>query len=275
IGLTHVSKLGAPDAIEREKLSLVRYLGPESTAILNLDDPRLARATGTLSCRVLTFGSKATGAELTWTNARDQGLEGIRFDVRRGTGDWLDARSPLIGVHTLPAALTALAAGLVFGLDLPEAVAALAAGSIPGRLRVLAGLRGSTLLDDTYNSSPASLAGALNTLDSVRGEGTGRRLALLGPMAELGDFERQAHLEAGRVAAEYCDILVAVGEPCRALVEEAKASGLADTLWCDSKEEAARRLAGMVESDDVVLLKASRSTALETIVPVLAEGGAA
>ncbi len=274
IGLTHVSKLGSIGAIEKEKLSLVRYLSPDGTAILNVEDARVAGVAGTLACREIGFGPDPATADLVWSNVDDCGLDGVRFDVSLRGEDPIPARSPLIGVHTLPAALAALAAGLAFDFELGDAAAALNAGEVTGRMKSLPGPAGSTVLDDTYNSSPASLAGALRTLDAVRGEGPGRRLALLGPMAELGAFESEEHRAAGRLAARHCDRLVAIGEPCRELVEEARAAGLADAHWYDTREEAALAIAKNLQRGDVVLVKASRTTALETVVPTLTGEGA-
>lgn len=271
IGLTHVSKLGSLEAIAEEKLSLPRYLGPEATAILNVDDPLVAGAANSLACQVIRYGKAGSNADLVWGNVEDRGLEGVSFDVRLRERPTVRARSPLPGVHILPAAVTAIATGIALGLELPETVAALEAATIEGRMRSLKGIRGSTLLDDSYNSSPASLAGALATLNSLGDRGKGRRLALIGPMAELGTFEEREHRKAGRLAAVSCDALFATGEPCKALVIEAQRAGLTDAHWFPSKDEAATRLAAAIQSGDTVLVKASRSLALESVIPLLSD----
>jgi UDP-N-acetylmuramoyl-tripeptide--D-alanyl-D-alanine ligase len=101
----------------------------------------------------------------------------------------------------------------------------------------------------------------------------GRRIALLGRMAELGEHEGSEHRRMGTIAAECCDVLAAVSEPCRAMVEAAREGGLAAATWYGEKDEAARAVAHELRAEDHVLVKASRSQAFETILPIL-EGAA-
>jgi UDP-N-acetylmuramoyl-tripeptide--D-alanyl-D-alanine ligase len=146
-----------------------------------------------------------------------------------------------------------------------EAIEALAAANYTGRMVRRAGRGGSVLLDDRYNSSPASLEGALRLLASM----PGRHLALLGAMAELGLEEGAEHCRLGMVAAETCDVLAASGEPARLLVESARKNGLQRARWFEAREEAASWIQGQLSPGDHVLIKASRSQAFERIVPLL------
>jgi UDP-N-acetylmuramoyl-tripeptide--D-alanyl-D-alanine ligase len=168
-------------------------------------------------------------------------------------------------VHPLPAALAALSTAVAIGMPLAAAVDALGEVAYGGRMVKRSGYNGSTLLDDRYNSSPASLEGALTMLGNV----AGRRLALLGTMAELGDAERTEHCRLGEVAAANCDILAATGEPCRELVESAQAAGLSDARWFETRDEAAAWIREQLRPGDTLLLKASRSQAFEQVVPML------
>ena len=88
-------------------------------------------------------------------------------------------------------------------------------------------------------------------------------------MAELGDHSELEHRRIGGVAATSCDVLVAAGEPCRALVEEARVSGLGESHWFETKEEAAAFAAGLLGDGDHILVKASRGQAFEALIPVL------
>lgn len=263
IGLTHVSKLGSADAIEAEKLALVRWLPATATAVVNIDDARIALAAPGLRARVLSFG-KAGPAVLRWGTVVDHGLLGTSFEVTyAGLSHQVDCHIP--GEHIVPGALAAVAVCLALGMTLPEAAAAVEAAETEGRLHVLASETGATILDDSYNSSPASLAGALRMLGGL----AGRRLALIGRMAELGDYEADEHQRIGEIAAETCDVLVAVGESCRITVETARASGLRDATWFADRDEAAAAVRARLKSGDFVLVKASRSHAFETILPIL------
>ena len=263
IGLTHVSKLGSIDAIAAEKLSLVRGLPREGTAILNADDPRVAAVAPELRCNVFTFG-EAEGSVLLRGPIEDDGLNGTSFDV---TFQGLTERihSPLPGAHTVPAVLTAICTSISLGMSLRGAASEVSQAQPTGRARVARSSSGGTIIDDRYNSSPASLQGALRMLGALKG----RRIALLGRMAELGEFEGQEHRKAGETAAANADVIVCSGPVCRPLFEAARAAGHADAHWFETKEEAAAYVAGIQAKGDFVLVKASRGEAFEDILPLL------
>lgn len=263
IGLTHISKLGSVEAIAREKLSLARNLPETGTAVLNGDDPRIAAVAGTIRARALTFGT-SDNASLLLGAVTNRGLEGTTFDVSF-EGETARVESPLAGAHTVPAALAAMGAALALGMTLAEAASAVTNSRAEGRARIIPGANGSTIIDDRYNSSPASLAGALAMLAEL----PGRRVALLGRMAELGEFEEAEHRAAGRIAAASCDILAAAGEECRVLIEAARGFGHADAHWFPIREEAAAYVRDHLQPGDHVLVKASRGAAFETILPML------
>lgn len=263
IGLTHVSKLGSVEAIAAEKLSLVRGLPASATAVLNADDPRVAAVVPELRCSVISFG-ETDSATLRRGPVTARGLAGVSFDVTFGeTTERVN--SPLPGAHTVPAVLTAMATGIALGMNLRGAASAVERTEVEGRARVVRLANGATVIDDRYNSSPASLQGALRML----GELQGRRIALLGRMAELGDFEEPEHRAAGVVAAASCDVLICSGETCRVLAEAAREAGHADTRWFATKEDAARETSSLLGDGVTVLVKASRGEAFETILPLL------
>lgn len=263
IGLTHVSKLGTIEAIAEEKLSLARNLSPEGTAILNIDDPRVAEGAVGLNCKVITFG-RGEAAMLRQMHARDHGLAGTEFEVTFAD-ELRTVHSPLPGAHTIPAALAAIAVCIALGMPFGAAVDAIGKATVEGRIRRLVSSAGAVIIDDRYNASPASVVGALEMLARL----SGRRVALLGKMAELGDFEVAEHRNAGEVAARSCDTLVSFGETCHPMVEAARAAGLRDARWFATKEEAAAAISSELRAGDHILVKGSRSEALETILPIL------
>ncbi len=263
IGLTHVSKLGSAEAIAEEKLSLPRYLGSGQTAVLNADDPWIAAAIPSLACRVISFGS-ADGANLRAGPVTNLGLDGTRFAVCF-EGRRAEVRSRMPGAHLVPAALAAIGCALALGMTVAEASEAVSNAEAPGRIQRRTSDTGAVILDDRYNSSPASLAGALDLLGSL----PGRRFALLGKMAELGDFEVTEHEKAGRLAARSCDLLFVFGETARPLAEAARATGGSDVRWFADKDAAAAELRALLREGDVVLVKGSRSEALESVIPLL------
>ncbi|MGI8926025.1 MAG: UDP-N-acetylmuramoyl-tripeptide--D-alanyl-D-alanine ligase [Tepidiformaceae bacterium] len=263
IGLTHIEKLGSIEAIEEEKLALARFLPGDGTAVLNTDDERIARAAPGLECRMITFG-QGEEAMLRRGPVTAHGLAGCTFEAAFG-GHSARIESPLPGEHVAAAALAATGVCMALGMPFAEAAAAVGQGKVEGRVHPLASDTGATIIDDRYNSSPASLAGALRMLAAL----PGGRIAFLGRMAELGAFEEEEHRTAGRIAAVSCDTIVAVGESCRALAEAAREAGHPDVRWFAGKDEAARAVRKLLQRGDHVLVKASRAMAFETILPVL------
>jgi UDP-N-acetylmuramoyl-tripeptide--D-alanyl-D-alanine ligase len=153
------------------------------------------------------------------------------------------------------------------GLSFDEAVGGLMGIEEGIRLVVLRGLRGSIILDDTYNASPDSTLAALNLLHEMEG----RRVAVLGDMLELGSFEEDGHRLVGRRAAAVANWLITVGSRARILAEEARAAGMPGELVesFDTNEEAIRRLERGLQPGDFVLVKGSRGARLDEVVDAL------
>ena len=127
-----------------------------------------------------------------------------------------------------------------------------------------------TLLDDTYNASPAATVAALDLL----AETPGRHVALLGDMLELGAVSEEEHARVGRHAAQRCDVLFTVGDLAAGITAAARAAGLASATHCPSKGAAVEALRSALRPGDVLLVKASRALALETVVHALESGAA-
>ena len=123
------------------------------------------------------------------------------------------------------------------------------------------------MLDDTYNSSPESALAALNLLDEM----SGRKVAVLGDMLELGPYEKQGHEMVGDRAAEVCDELVAVGELAKMIADSASQAGMlaSAVLWMPTVPEAIEVLRKELREGDVVLIKGSRGMHMERIVTAL------
>lgn len=263
IGLTHAEKLGSIEAIAREKLSLARWLREDGTAILNADDPRVAAGVAGLRARVITFGGDAN-AMLHRGPITDRGHAGTRFDVT-WEGVTRTVESPLPGAHLVSGLLAAMAAGLALGMTLDETVEGARHTAGSARMQTLRGRDGSTILDDRYNSSPASLAGALEYLAGL----PGRHIALLGKMAELGEASEAEHRRLGAIAAGTTDVLITFGPECEALASGARDAGHRDVRWFATRDEAAAEARAILREGDTILVKGSRSEELEQVLPLL------
>ncbi len=200
---------------------------------------------------------------------RSLGLEGIGLRMH-WRGETVHVRLPLLGRHSVFGVLAATAVGLVLGLHWEEVLSGLKDSSVQARLLVVPGLHGSTILDDTYNASPASVIAALNLLADMQG----RKVAVLGDMLELGSFEVEGHRLVGRRAAEVADILLTVGERASSISKEAIAVGMAPNCVRHAQDlnGALALMKDMLQAGDFVLVKGSRGMAMDGLVSQLARG---
>ena len=263
VGPVHLERAGSIEAIARAKRELIEALPAEGHALLNADDPAVAAMAGHTAARVLRFGM-AGDADVRGGEVASHGADGFSFTLEAG-GERRRVRVPLPGAHLLPNALAAAAVGLVEGLSFAEVVTALEALDVPLRLTVRCLPGGVTLLDDTYNASPAATQAALDLL----GEMSGRRVALLGDMLELGDLAERSHEQVGRHAAGRVDALYTVGELAATIARGAREAGLGDVRPLEAKTEAAAALRATLRSGDALLVKGSRALALETVLQEL------
>jgi len=179
-------------------------------------------------------------------------------------------RLPMLGRHSVHTALRGAALGLVEGFSWDEIIHGLQ--DVRGQLRliVVPGLRDTTLIDDTYNASPDSSLAALNLLRDVANT-RHRTIAVFGDMYELGTYEEAGHRLVGGRAAQIVQKLVTVGRRARWIADEALASGMntTDVYPVETNIDAIGILQGLILPGDIVLIKGSRSAAMESIVDAL------
>jgi UDP-N-acetylmuramoyl-tripeptide--D-alanyl-D-alanine ligase len=203
------------------------------------------------------------------------GEDGVRFEVKSPLAQYSgEYRIRLLGRHQVPNALLALAAGTELGVTPEQARRGLAECS-PARMRLeLWEAHGVRVLDDAYNANADSMVAALETLQDI--PCAGRRVAVLGDMAELGDHAAEAHREVGRRSAELgIHRLVAVGRFAGETARAARAAGLREITEVADVAGAVAVVGALVQAGDLVLLKASRATGLEKVGEALRQRVAA
>ncbi|WP_376793034.1 UDP-N-acetylmuramoyl-tripeptide--D-alanyl-D-alanine ligase [Thermoflexus sp.] len=269
VGPVHLERLGSLEAIAAAKAELVEALPEEGVAVLNWDDPYVRAMAERTRARVFFYGLDPK-ADLWADEIASEGLEGVRFDLHYRGETFRRVRVSLLGRHSVHTALRAIAVGILEGLSWDEIFAGLMDRRAQLRLVAVPGLRGSILLDDTYNASPPSMLAALNLLAELEG----RKIAVLGDMLELGAYELEGHRLVGGRAGAVVDLLITVGPRARIIAQEAMAVGLPPhRVWtCDSNQEAIEVLRQVLEPGDVVLVKGSRGLQMEEIVNALCEG---
>ena len=270
---THLERAGSIEAIARAKAELPAALPSDGLAVLNADDPLVAAMRDVTAAAVRTFGLSAS-ADVRATAIESHGVDGTSFTLEAPWGERrLHSATP--GRHLVPHALAAAIVAEHLGVPLDDVATALAQGShAPHRMALLEAADGATLIDDTYNASPVSVAAALEFLAESPIAFGRHRYAVLGDMLELGPDEERLHRQIGARAAAIAEALVAVGQRGRWIGEAAIAAGLARvTIVADADEARAaveRDLAPGV--GDLVLVKGSRGIELDRLVAALARG---
>lgn len=275
ISLEHSEGLGGLDAIEQEEGALLRGLRRNAAAVVNADDARCVRQlAGSGATRQLGYGfggSSEAPPQYRILGQESLGGGGSRVRIERPGAALLDVRSPLLGApgaYALTAALAAIETVLGRGLTGDEVEAALASSALgePGRLSPLELPDKSLVLDDTYNSSPASVkssVGVARQLADLRG---GRLLLALGEMRELGSLSAQAHRDVGAdIVAAHADFVVAFGGDAALFLEAPERAGQS-VAFADDAPAALELLRTQRAPGDVILVKASRSLRAERIV---------
>jgi alanine racemase len=269
---------GAVERLAAELGTLLTALPEDGLAVVNGDDAIIRSLTAGCVAPVTTFSpSKVRDVQVSWT------LSCVLPETSKnaGTEQLVPLSSHLIGKHFVTTMLAAYYVGRHCGLQVEEIQQALQSQrSLPGRLCALPGLRSTTLLDDTHNANPASMIAGLEALKELPAD---YRVAVLGDMLRLGDYEEEAHHVVGRKAAASVDYLITRGERAALIAEAAQEAGLApERVFITSTHEDAARAARTIMSlpakspqytephtKAIVLVKGSEEMRMELVTEML------
>lgn len=271
----HVEFFNSPQALANEKKRLAEYLRHDGILVINGDDVHTKNIHKEFESIAVSFGFEgqnafvATEAGVQYENKRPVGMH---FYSNHSNTKLSVSLFGALGKPRVYAALAALAVAEAAGVPQEAAADALRAWAPPpGRMRILEGLKGSLIIDDTYNSSPAAAQSALDTLKELKG--FKKKVAALGDMLELGRFSKDAHMAAGKKAAKIVNKLITVGFRARATAESALDNGLPeiDILQYEQNEaeRAGRELKLTVDKNTIVLVKGSQGMRMEKMVAEL------
>jgi len=269
ISKAHIGGLGSLETTLEEKQALFKELRPDSFLLLNADDPFSMSIVPRLGCRVVTFGF-SDEAEVKAVDIVPVPEKGHSFRIRLFGND-LEVMLPVPGLFNVLNALAAAAAASLLGAS-PDCIRRGLEGFHPSpmRLEIHTTVTGVTLINDTYNSDPASMKGALDVLAKV---GRGRRkIAILSDMLDLGLHSTEEHIAVGKdVVRAKTDHLITVGDNAALIGQTAIREGMDPrrVRSTQSYDEAAEGLAQIMNRGDVVLFKGSRWFRLERIAKEL------
>lgn len=270
----HVEFFQSREHLFEEKARIVDALRKTGWCILNADDAEVMTVSEDAPDRTVSYGFsesatvRAGDLKVLYGEEEPVSPQGVVFSVAAGEA----APIPVIirggfGKNHVYAGLAALAVAHAGGFSLEIARDALESYELPaGRMRLIEGLKETFIIDDTYNSSPTACEAALSTLKELRG--TGRKIAVLGDMLELGRFTEDAHKKIGEYAASCADILVTVGPRARLIAEGALNYGMNEEniFQYEESRKAGKFVEQVIRKGDAILVKGSQGMRMERVV---------
>ena len=262
IGTMHIEHLGSQEGILRAKLEIMEGMREDGRIVLNGDDALLWGQRKSIPLKTTYFGVENEDCAV--RGSRIEEAEGLlRFWVTCGNLTF-PLELELEGRHYVSDALAAVAVGMELGVNPSKIQESLSQfQNMAGRQEIFQA-KGCTIIKDCYNAGPESMAAALNVL----GNRTGRRIAVLGDMLELGVCTQAEHYRIGRIAAEKADIILAYGPNGGRVIDGALTGGMAASKAraFETREELATALDRMAKPGDVILVKGSRGMHMELIL---------
>ncbi len=281
----HVEYFASPEEVVEEKAAIISAMKPSGTLVLYADDQRvLSLADRAHQSRVITYGLeeranvRATNTEIVYSDAATHQAQvpiGMRASVISNLPDAGGSLEVFIdgtlGTHVIVPFLAAASVASAIGMPIATAAESFKKNQEPvrGRMRILAGIRGSIIIDDTYNASPAATTAALQVLRDLKV--TGKKIAVLGDMMELGRYSVESHKKIGAQVAEIADEFMTVGIRMRDAAQAALDAGMQDSsiFQYERSEQAGEALVQRIAEGDCVLLKGSQSIRMERAVELL------
>lgn len=266
----HIEFFKDRDAIILEKGYLVEALKHTGVFIYNRDDHDAEKLLPRTLGRKVGVGVHEE-ADIKAENIRMYGnpMQGTEAEIVVLGAKHHLVLPEVVGKSPVYAALPAIAVARELAIPIEHACAALRDADKPrGRMRLLSGMQGSVLIDDTYNASPKATEHGLDTLASLDAQ---RKIAVLGDMLELGAHTKEEHYKIGKIAAKSCHKLFTVGIRARGIAEGALDAKMLDEniMQCDSSVEAGKELVNILRPGDVVYLKGSQGVRMERAVKMI------
>lgn len=252
----HLEMFGSIDGVARAKGELVEALPAEGVAVLNADDARVAAMASRTAAQVLTYGvGAASGADVRAVDVELDDLLRPRLVLRSPWGE-AEVRLAVHGAHQAGNAVAAAACALALGVDLDDVVAGLGTATISDmRMQVQRAPGGLVVVNDAYNANPTSTRAALDALAALGG--SGRKVAVLGVMAELGPEGDELHVRVATHAAGLGIEVISVAAPAYEVEAAVDDAAAAVALLAD------------LGAGDAVLVKGSRVAGLEAVAAAL------
>jgi UDP-N-acetylmuramoyl-tripeptide--D-alanyl-D-alanine ligase len=275
----HVEFFQNAEAVYKEKAFLVRALKKDGVLVLNSDDEDVLAYRELFEDTTILYGTKnpadvfGSNYKISYKKETEvSDADGVEFDVSyKDESSHIEAKGGLGHQQVYPI-LAACAVGVSQGIILEKlAKSFVEHHTSRGRMKILDGVKDTLIIDDSYNSSPVALFEALNTLSDIKT--SGRKIAVLGDMLELGTFSVEEHKKVGEQSAKVADILMTVGVRARYIAEGALNAGLHESkiFQFEDSRVAGKELEILLKPQDVVLIKGSQGIRMERTVEEVME----
>ena len=264
IGFSHVENLGSQEGILKAKSEIFDGMSADAPLLTNGDDKLLAPLKEKLSRPVYLYGIENENCDFRAVDIKETN-DSTSFTVKYKDGTQ-KIDMPCVGVHNVMNACGAFAVGVLNGVTAEEAAGAIAKYQPEGMRQRIEEKDGKTLIIDCYNASPDSMKAALSVLSGMKT--SGRKIAVLGDMLELGDASEKLHRLVGEYVSGFKpDMLYTYGEEGKYIADEAGKNGISVSAFGkDEKETLCQDLKGYINGGDCILFKASRGMKLEEVI---------
>ena len=261
IGVSHLETLHTRENILRAKLEICAGIPDGGTLIVNADNDLLGTVR-TDRLRLFTYGMHSAGADVRILRYQEEQAKTSLTLCWEGRE--YDAEIPCIGEHNVYNAAAAFAAGVRMGIPAEKVIPALLTYEPTGMRQRMVQFHNMLIVEDCYNAAPDSMQAALRTLSRL---GTGRKIAVFADMLELGPVSEESHAALGTwTAASGTDMLLCYGPRTGKTVLAAREAGMKEAYHFDSKDELTLFLTAHAREGDCILVKGSRSMALEDVL---------
>lgn len=264
IGTMHIEHLGTREGILQAKLEITRGLAPDGVCVFNGDEPLLWNIRSIGEHRKYYYGIENSLCDVIASDIQELD-DGMRFCVT-GFGHQFEMFVPVMGRHTVYNTLAAVTVALLLNVKPEKLQAQLCDFHNTGMRQKIYTKNGVTIIEDCYNAGPESTEAALNVLAGIKT--TGRRIAVLGDMLELGNRSAAEHYRVGRLAVKAADMLFTYGNHSVRTITGAITGGMnpKNAEHFDTHEDLASMLKMRVSEGDVVLFKGSRGMKMERVL---------
>ena len=257
VGVAHIEYLKTRENILKEKMSIADYFGEKNSLILNCENDML---------KLINKNDKYSLEKIGYNEDYDVYAKNIELTSEYTSFDAITKENKsyrftlsMIGEHNVLNALLGIQVATNFGLTFEEMEKGLQNFNATSMRLEFIKKDNFTIINDSYNANPDSMKAALEVLKNYNGN---KKIAVLGTMGELGDYAKEAHTEVGKYAEGKADILLTTGEFKNCYKEGFKEN----TIIFESKQELMEELVNIINKDDIILVKASRSEKFEEII---------